>query len=82
MSKTKKELLLGQSYWLGKPAWAGQSCSSVWSACGNAAANKSINKTAVIEAPMEVSWRAFVGSDDESHGYQPPLVISALAAQG
>ena len=36
--------------------WGGQSSPSVWSAHGNAAANKSINKTAVIEAPMEVSW--------------------------
>jgi len=43
-----------QSCQLWHSFWVGQSCSSVWFARGNAAANKSINKTAVIEAPMEV----------------------------
>jgi len=52
----------------------------MWSARGNAAANKSINKTATIKAPMEVLWWAVVGSSDGGHGRQPPLVISALAA--
>ena len=52
----------------------------MWSARGNAAANKSINKTATIKAPMEVLWWAVVGSSDGGHGRQPPLVISALAS--
>jgi len=44
----------------------------MWSARGNAAANKSLDGTATIKPFLEVSWHVIVDSFGGSHGVNPP----------